>query len=173
MSKSIEQYTNAGATTTADYFLISRNNSYLKLSQVDFYTEILTAVGSISISIGDLTDVDTTTTPLSVSDTLKWDGTNFVNAKTYTLSTSANYTATLDDEVILVDASAGNRTITLPSASSSSGHAYVIKKVDSSGNSVIIDGDGSETIDGATTVTTTTQWASFNIISNGTNWFKI
>jgi hypothetical protein len=39
--------------------------------------------------------------------------------------------------------------MTLPTAASSTGKVFYIKKIDSSANSVIIDGAGAETIDGA------------------------
>ncbi len=93
-----------------------------------------------------------------------------------TVSKNANYTATINDHTIRVDASGGSRTITLPTAAAAynstvgAGMVLIIKKTDSSGNSVIIDGDGSETIDGATTVTITTQYQSYKIQSNGTSW---
>lgn len=80
MSKAIEQYTNAGSTTTSDYFLLSRNNVYYKLSQPDLYSELQALFGS-GIVLGSIdahTDVDTTTTPPSLNDVLTWDGTNWV-----------------------------------------------------------------------------------------------
>lgn len=84
---------------------------------------------------------------------------------------TANYTATLSDYTILCDATSGAITITLPAASTSSGKIYNIKKIDASGNNVVIDGNASETIDGATTQTITAQWTNRTIQSNGTAWF--
>lgn len=49
----------------------------------------------------------------------------------------------------MVDATSGSLTMTLPTAASSTGKVFYIKKIDSSANSVIIDGAGAETIDGA------------------------
>ncbi len=46
-----------------------------------------------------------------------------------------------------------------------------IKKVDVSVNTVTVDGNASETIDGATTAVLTTQWESITIHCNGTAWF--
>lgn len=93
-----------------------------------------------------------------------------VQAGVVAAKTSA-YTATSQDFFIPVDATSGSVTITLPAAASHSGRILNIKKIDASGNSVIIDGNSSETIDGATTQTTTTQWFNWTIISNGTAWF--
>lgn len=84
---------------------------------------------------------------------------------------TAAYTALVTDYTLLVDAIAGAVIITLPAAASHLGRIYNIKKIDASANAVTIDGNASETIDGALTQSTTTQWFSFQIQSNGTSWF--
>lgn len=83
---------------------------------------------------------------------------------------SPSYTATIDDHTIEVSAAGGARTILLPAASSSKGRIYVIKKIDSSVNTVTVDANLTETIDGATTYVLTGQWHSVVIQSNGTSW---
>lgn len=91
-----------------------------------------------------------------------------------TVSKTANYTVTEADrdKLILVDATSGAVTITLlAAATAGDGFRVAIKKVDSSGNAVTIDGNSSETIDGSATSTLSTQYDSENLISNGTNWF--
>jgi hypothetical protein len=72
---------------------------------------------------------------------------------------------------VLVDATSGNITITLPLASSNSGRQYRIKKIDSSSNTVTIARTSSDTIDGATSQVISSQWVSLSPRSNGTNWF--
>lgn len=93
----------------------------------------------------------------------------------WTTSTkTSNYTVTEADRdrLILVDATSGAVTITLlAAATAGNGFRVAIKKIDSSGNSVTIDGNLSETIDGNTTSTLSTQYDSDNLISNGSNWF--
>lgn len=84
---------------------------------------------------------------------------------------TANYTATQDDRVILCDATSGAITITLPAASGLADKMFYIKKTDSSANAVTIDGNASETIDGATTKTLAAQYDSALIVCNGSNWF--
>lgn len=86
-------------------------------------------------------------------------------------SVSVDYTATVADTTILVDATALARTITLPPAANCKGLILNIKKTDSSVNGVTIDGNGAETIDGAATKSTTTQYAGWMIQSDGANWF--
>src|SRR6185295_13642672 len=66
-------------------------------------------------------------------------------------STSTDITLDVTHYTVLVDASGANRTITLPAASGATRRIYVIKKTDATANTVTIDGNGSETIDGATT----------------------
>jgi len=85
-------------------------------------------------------------------------------------SRSSNYTALTTDGVLAVDSSSGSVTITLFSAGGNTGAVLHIKKVDVSGNQVIVDGSGSETIDGSLTKNITTQWDCLSIVSDGANW---
>ena len=86
---------------------------------------------------------------------------------------SASEALSKSDYTVLVNAVGGAVTVTLPAASSVNGQTYIIKKIDASGNAVTIAAAGSETIDGAATKATTTQWASYSIQSDGTGWFII
>ena len=86
---------------------------------------------------------------------------------------SANYTVTTGDAgaAITVDASGGARTVTLPpAATAGEGFKLVVKKADTSSNTVTIDGDGSETIDGATTRVLRLPYQSAALICDGTKW---
>lgn len=75
--------------------------------------------------------------------------------------------------IVLVDASAGNVTISLPAAASVNNQNFEVKKIDSTSNLVIIDADGSETIDGDTTMTLAFQNSAIDLVSNGTSWYII
>ena len=86
---------------------------------------------------------------------------------------SSDYSVLVTDDVVLVNALSGNIIITLPPVITSNGKKIDIKKIDSSVNSMIIDGNGSETIDGQLTQYTFTQNESFTIVCNGTAWFII
>jgi hypothetical protein len=97
---------------------------------------------------------------------------------------TTTYQALETDHTLLADATAGEFTITLPAVVSnlagpsgninrSLGRILVIKKIDVSANAVTIDGNASETIDGATTLDLTTQWQSVTLQCNGTAWFVI
>lgn len=84
---------------------------------------------------------------------------------------TASDTITDADTVVLADATAEAVTLTLPAAGDVIGKQVVVKKIDASANAVTIDGSGSETIDGAATKATSTQWASYTLASDGTGWF--
>ena len=84
---------------------------------------------------------------------------------------TANTTALQTDFTILVDATSGNVTITLPAAQT--GLTLNCKKTDISSNEMIVDADGTETIDGELTQSTITQYASITVQSDGSNWFII
>lgn len=74
---------------------------------------------------------------------------------------------------ILVDATAADTTITLPSPTDIPGRIYTVKKTDSSKNSVYIATNGSETIDGETSINIKRQFTAFKFVTDGTNWFII
>lgn len=74
---------------------------------------------------------------------------------------------TLNDTIVLVDATAGNVTFTLQAALQWEQKRLVIKKIDASANTVTIDGYSTETIDGATTKVLSAQYASYELTSQG------
>jgi hypothetical protein len=87
-------------------------------------------------------------------------------------SVSTTYTAA-SESVIEADATSGAFTITLPPASTAgSGRTYTIKKIDAI-NTITIQGDGAETIDGSNTQSLVSQWAALTVICNGTSWLIV
>jgi len=81
---------------------------------------------------------------------------------------SGDTTITQTVQCLAVDASAGDVTITLPSLGTGN---YNIKKMDSSINVVIIDANGS-TIDGASTISLTSQYENLTINSTPNEWVR-
>jgi hypothetical protein len=71
------------------------------------------------------------------------------------------------------DATAGAVVATLPAAASAKGRVVCVKKIDAGGNAVTVDGAGAETVDAQATLSTTTQYASFLLWSDGTQWWKL
>tara|TARA_R110002110_G_scaffold8879_1_gene44278 strand:- start:3278 stop:3994 length:717 start_codon:yes stop_codon:yes gene_type:complete len=85
---------------------------------------------------------------------------------------TANYTVTDGDYTIFVNAGNANLTVTLPTSANIGGRMYIIKRVDSSGNTVTISPDGSETIDGASSIVIASQ-SSAILQSDNSNWWKV
>ena len=63
---------------------------------------------------------------------------------------SSSYTVLASDWVLLIDASSGPYTMSLPAAASVAGYEFVFKIVTGNGN-ITLDPDGAETIDGSAT----------------------
>lgn len=73
------------------------------------------------------------------------------------------------DSVVLVNATSGAKTITLPDARTVSGKQLKIKKTDASGNAVTVAG----TIDGAVNYTLSAQNDYVALVSDGSNWYVV
>lgn len=87
------------------------------------------------------------------------------------------YTATLDDDVVLGDATGGAFSITLPAAAAAydaaTGTSKELTFVCLTANDVTIDGEGAETINGAATLALAAQYQRVTLVSNGTAWFNV
>ena len=89
-------------------------------------------------------------------------------------SQSGSYTATSTDDVILMDASAASRILTLPAAASNSGKIFYVKSIGTPGvNVVMVDGNGAETIDGFANFNMTMTGGVSIVQSDGTNWQRL
>lgn len=87
-----------------------------------------------------------------------------------TITTTATLTAA-SESTQLANAASGAIVVNLPAAASAAGQVFNIKKIDSSANTVTIDPNGAETIDGAATSVLTAQYQSLQIQSNGSAWY--
>lgn len=88
--------------------------------------------------------------------------------------TAANSPYTVNgDSVLICNCTNGNITLNLPDATTCPGRIYHIKKIDSTGSHVTIDAYSTQTIDGVLTKVIKTQYASFTLVSDGSNWFII
>lgn len=101
------------------------------------------------------------------SSTLQVNGS--FSAKIVTVT--GNYTATATDHTIIAKPTTRGITITLPSAASSTGRIYIIKRV--STRLVTIDPNGSEQIDGAKTYSISSNNFAATIQSDGVAWYVI
>lgn len=84
-------------------------------------------------------------------------------------SVNANTVLTTWSRTVLVDTTGGSVTITLPTAVGNNGLSVQVKKIDSSSNTVVVQGTGGQTIDGVVAVALGIQNQTGIFTSNGTN----
>lgn len=144
-----------GSIIVANSFDVDGGNAYMSFStrKSEVITEQFRITSSGNIGAG-------TNSPNS---TFHVNGSVAFN----TSSISAN--TTLDGTYTHVFAS-GTITITLPTAVGIAGRTYWIKKTDS-GTTLTVATTSSQTIDGAATLSVTTQYNAYTLVSNGSNWF--
>lgn len=75
------------------------------------------------------------------------------------------------DKIFLVDTTSGNVTANLPDASAVEQHWSCVVLHAIAANNLILDGDGSQTINGQTTYTSTRQYEALAVVSDGSNWY--
>lgn len=112
------------------------------------------------------------TTPLDV-----WEATDsfrvLVAFSTAVITVSSHTVLNNTHQTVLVDASAGPVTITLPAATNG-GRRYDVKKIDNSSNVVTIACEVGNTLDGASTIELTVQHQHRSTIADGvSNWFIV
>lgn len=132
-------------------------------------------IGTSTGSIRDAADTaySNARTPTTHASTHAVGGTDPITVFGYLLvSTNSTLTVSSQRQLIDVDATAGAITITLPSATTvGSGWAVQIRKSDASANLVTISRAGSDTINGATTLSLAVQHQSLILFSlGGTSW---
>lgn len=157
-----------GATTTGPaHYQFTMNNIALTANRVPYTTtdgRLTDGTGlkydGFNFAVGN---------PVAATATVTINGSFGANISTITTNTTIDNTY----HTILVDATGGAVTVTLPSASTYERVIFNIKKIDNSVNTVTIDGNSSETIDGATTKVLATQNAGNSIQCNGTSWYII
>jgi hypothetical protein len=88
-------------------------------------------------------------------------------------SISTNTTLDATQNVVDVDVTSASVAITLPTAVGINGREYVIRKLDSSANTVTITPNGSETVNGSSDIVLDEQYESTIIYSDGANWIQL
>lgn len=84
------------------------------------------------------------------------------------------YTPNKTDKTIFADASSASFTVTLPGAATvDAGKTYTVKRTNAGPNTVIVDGTGSETIDGIPSLRLNQRFDYLQLQSDGTNWMVI
>ena len=87
--------------------------------------------------------------------------------------TTGTYTLDTTYDVVLCNCAGGAITLNLPAVATSAGFGYTIKKIDSSANTVTIDGNAGELIDGVITQTINYQWTAIQIVCDGAAWYIV
>jgi hypothetical protein len=95
-----------------------------------------------------------------------------VNYKITTLSSNTTLDS-VNHYTVLIDASSGIKTISLPSTSSNNGTLFNIKKIDSTGNNVIVNSVDAAPIDGNSSVTIQNRYTTLTVQCSGSNWWII
>ena len=88
---------------------------------------------------------------------------------------SADYTITDSDHISVISMTTGatNRTVTLPTASANTGRVITLVKVDNGVGTAILDGEGTETINGTLIWEITEQWGRVKVKCDGSNWIVL
>lgn len=86
---------------------------------------------------------------------------------------SGSTTALTSNYTIQGNATSGTCTVQLPAASSAIGTVYIVKKIDSSANTVVITPNGADTIDGAASLTISVQYKGYTIQASGNAWLVV
>lgn len=115
-------------------------------------------------------NLDTINQNMASTDAVSFAGVTTTGALNTTVRTVAALPATVaDTDVVVLVSVAG--TLALPTCTTRNGRRLEIKRTGV--GDVVVDPNGAETIDGATTKTIATQWDSMSLVCNGTAWFVI
>ena len=98
------------------------------------------------------------------------NGGTFADVETITAASDSLVTT---DHTVLCDCTSNSIALAIPASSVQQGNNYVIKKIDSTANTVTITPDSPATIDGAASQTLNFQHQSITLVSDGSNWFIV
>lgn len=91
-------------------------------------------------------------------------------------SVSADYAMAGNEQVLLVDATSGNRSITLPAARIGTGtwsFPVTIRRIDGSGNTVTVNAASGDKVDTAASVTIAANKSRIFESDSATNWYTV
>jgi hypothetical protein len=141
------------------------------------YSEVVSATYSSPNTTVQVLDAVLDNTLVSVEHSLflpDWDGKSAISPRMAgnrkVVSKSADYTTTLNDDVVLMDASGAARTLTVLSAVTlGAGRRQRVYKNDTSTNAVDVVPSGTETINGNRKYSITVPFTGIEFESDGTN----
>lgn len=153
-------FNNLQTLTFENLSVLTLDEAYFDASTSSMTVSTLTVSGSLRVTnVGAVT--------WSTGTSVYFQGGVFFNSVDVA---TTPYTATDYDYLLRVDATEANITVNLPAASGYSGKPYIIKKVDSSANTVSVSADTGEYLDGHASVTLISQYDAVTIQGNGTGW---
>jgi hypothetical protein len=160
----------AGGVNGQKVTIINRSGSTISINNED---AVATAADRIVVGTGASFNLPNNGSIEVIYDSTssRWVVIGASSTSTLVTTVSASTVLTSLNDVVLVNASGGARTITLPAPVS--GKRISVKKIDSSANAVTISRSSTETIDGNPSVSLASQYDSYTVISDGTNWFII
>lgn len=91
-------------------------------------------------------------------------------------SVSRDYGMAGEESILFVDATAANRTITLPAARIAGGQwtfPLTIRRIDASGNTVTVAAKTGDTVDGAASVTIAANRSRILVSDSATRWYTV
>lgn len=172
-----------GAADTTTTLLMDGETGSLRLPDSDgthtlslITSSNLTADRRVTINPGDLNRQLTISGDATLNQDVSSTATPTFRAvsEAYSTVTSSFAVSVSTDSFIACDATSGAVTATLPTAATAGpGRAFTMKKTDSSGNACIFARAGSDTIDGATSLSNAVQYDSFSILSDGISAWHI
>lgn len=116
--------------------------------------------------------IDAASDPFSEWPT-SWEFARLARASLDFETITADRTVTTADHLLIADATAAAIAITLPPAATMTGRVVRVKTISVAGGNVTIDADGSETIDGASTLVLSFAYAKTTLFCNGSAWLTL
>lgn len=101
-----------------------------------------------------------------------WAVTGFLDAGVTKVTGQSPYTVGLADRVLIADTAGGNVQFNLPAVATSAGRTLRCKKI-AAANSMILEPDAAETLDGAANLSLGAQWAAVDLYCDGTQWLVL
>lgn len=169
----------AGVITVALYTAVGYGGQKVRVAKID------NSNNTVTVDPSGAQTVNATATTVLYAQwegvNLASDGANWVRfataaALTHWLAKAIDYTVAPGDgdaTAVAVDATGAARTITTYAAAGNKGRRITVKKADISTNTVTLDGNAAETIDGALTYVLRFQYNFVTVESDGSNWLIV
>jgi hypothetical protein len=108
-----------------------------------------------------------------IAGTTEWKVLNAGQKSSLTVEAkTADYTITDTDEIDIIEMTTGadDKTVTLPTLADNLGRSITIRKADNGDGVVVVDGEGSETINGELTQNIANQYKSITVYAGASEW---